>query len=73
MMSRRCCGVRDTVGWLLPAAILTVLPKCPACLALYIGIGTGIGLSLPTAIYVRAMLVILCTFALLYMAARRLH
>ena len=36
----------DRTGWLFPAAILAVLPKCPACLATYIVISTGCGISL---------------------------
>jgi len=62
---------RGIAGWLAPAAILAVLPKCPACLAAYVAFGTGIGLSLSTAAYLRLALATLSVAALAYIAAKR--
>lgn len=34
---------------LLPAFLLAIIPKCPFCLAAYVALGTGIGLSVTSA------------------------
>ncbi len=61
---------RGAAGWILPGALLALLPKCPACLAVYIAVGTGIGISVSTATYLRMALVVLCVAALAYLTAR---
>ena len=45
--------VREIFAWVLPSAILVLVPKCPACLAAHVMLWTGLGLSLSTATYLR--------------------
>ena len=63
----------EIVGWVVPSATLALFPKCPVCVAAYAALATGIGISLPTATHLRAMLVTLCVASLVFVAARRLR
>lgn len=63
----------EIAGWLLPSITLALLPKCPACVAAYIALATGIGISMPAATCLRATLVVLCIAALAFLAMRRVR
>jgi hypothetical protein len=60
----------DLTAKIVPVAVLAVLPKCPACLAVYVALGTGIGISLTAATYIRTSLVVLCVASLVYFTAK---
>ncbi|QIF00670.1 hypothetical protein [Roseimicrobium sp. ORNL1] len=63
----------NLTGWLLPSALLVLMPKCPACMAAYIAMATGLGISLPAAANVRFMLITLCIASLSWLTVRTLH
>lgn len=68
--ARRCFGVAE---WVAPAAVLALLPKCPMCLAAYVAVITGIGLSAPVATYLRTGLLLGCVALLAFLLVRRAY
>lgn len=77
--AHRCCGrgsspaarrCLDIAGYVLSAAVLALLPKCPACIAIYLALGAGIGIAISTAAYLRMMLLFLSLAWLAYGAAK---
>jgi hypothetical protein len=63
--------VREVFAWAVPSAVLVLAPKCPACLAAYVLLWTGLGLSFAAATYLRWGLLFLCVASLLFLIVKR--
>ena len=78
MSKPRCCEAEASpprrglkiAGTVIPAAVLVLLPKCPACIVAYIALGTGIGVTISTAAHLRTLLLVVCVACLVYVGAR---
>jgi hypothetical protein len=68
--ARRCCGT--AAGTVAPAAVLMLLPKCPACIAAWLAVAAGAGVSVSTAAALRGLIVAACVVCLAWVAARAL-
>ena len=58
------------IGWMVPSAILALIPKCPACVAGYAVIGTSVGFSLSALAQLRLALIVLCVVSLSFVGTK---
>ncbi|HYE75933.1 MAG TPA: hypothetical protein VEF04_21490 [Blastocatellia bacterium] len=56
--------------WIVPSAILALLPKCPLCLSAYIAMGTGFSLSITSAGILRMLLMTVAVLSLAFLTTR---
>jgi hypothetical protein len=71
MKAQRCCC--ETAKWALPGVVLAVMPKCPACVAAYVALFTGVGISVSAASYLRWGALALSIATLSYLVMRTIH
>ena len=62
----------ELAGWLIPSATLVLLPKCPVCIAMYVGLFSGVGISVASASNLRIALLTMCFAVLLCLTLKRL-
>ena len=71
MEDQQCCTARPRhsasrrrlgglAGWVGSAAGLALMPKCPACIAAYLALGTGVGISISAAAHLRTAFTFAC-------------
>ena len=59
-------------GWVLPSAVMVLMPKCPMCVVAYVAIATGAGISVSAAAHLRVVVLATCVVTLMVLAARPL-
>lgn len=64
-------GAGEVAAWALPATGLALIPKCPMCVAAYVALVTGAGISASAASHLRTAAIVLCVVLLCCLAARR--
>jgi len=63
--------VRKAFGWIVPGALLALMPKCPMCLVAYVALGTGFTISYSSAHILMRALTALCLGTLGLCVVRR--
>ena len=71
MKAQHCC--REAAKWALPGVVLALMPKCPACVAAYVALATGVGISVSAASYLRWGALALAVATLAYLVIRSIH
>jgi hypothetical protein len=61
---------RGAAAFALPSIALALVPKCPMCIAAWLALGGGFGISFTTAAHLRTALVCLCWSVLVLLTVR---
>jgi hypothetical protein len=69
--SHRSRSAWEMAAGALSLGVWVLMPKCPVCLAAYVALWTGLGLSFTAATTIRWSLLALSALLLLYVAVRR--
>lgn len=69
----RGAKAKGAARWGVPALVLFLLPKCPMCIAAYVAMLTGIGLSMEAADWRRETTVAVCVLAIIVSFTRRMR
>ena len=63
--------LREIAGWIVPGALLALMPKCPICLVAYVALCSGLTLSCSSAHVLLRTLTALCVGTLALCVLRR--
>jgi len=62
---------REVAGWIVPGALLALMPKCPMCLAAYVALWSGLTISCSSAHILMRLITALCIGTLALCVVRR--
>jgi hypothetical protein len=58
------------IQWLFPTTVLVLMPKCPLCVAMYVALFTGVGITVTTARWIQTFMLVFCLTSLGCLAVR---
>ena len=62
---------REAAGWIVPGALLALMPKCPMCLVAYVALCSGLTMSCSSAHLLMRLVTALCIGTLALCVVRR--
>ncbi|GEP45310.1 hypothetical protein [Brevifollis gellanilyticus] len=65
-------AVKNGAGWIIPGVVLALMPKCPLCLAAWISLLLGIGVTTSTATALHGGVILLCVVLVTFFLVRQL-
>ena len=58
------------IQWLFPTTLLVLMPKCPLCVAAYVALFTGMGITVTAARWIQMLMLTICLISLSYLTVR---